>query len=136
MLYKGTIDTNLLVLFLSQNNPEKRQLFKDLIKNTEKEGKVLFIPFIVIVELAYVLERIYKLSKTDVKKLIESLSALPVDIENKSILNQTLDIYVNTKLKFGDAMILAASKLKGSLPVFTYDKDFAKENNGVTLLAD
>jgi len=135
MSYKGTMDTNILVLFLSRSDPEKRRLFKELISKTEAEGKILFVPFIVIIELAYVLERVYKLPKTDVKNLIESLAILPVEIENKRVLDETLEIYENKKLKFGDAMVLACSKIKGALPVFTFDKDFAKENNGVTLLS-
>lgn len=122
-MYKGIIDTSVLLRFLTSNSIEKKEKFKRLIKDAEKEKSILFIPLMVVIELVYVLEKIYKLPKDEVREKVESLEALSVvEIESEEVILEALRIYIEEGLKFGDAMILAKSRTSGIKPVYTFDK--------------
>ncbi len=127
-MYKGIIDTSVLLRFLTSDSIEKKEKFKRLVKDADKEKSILFIPLIVVIELVYVLEKIYRLPKDDVREKVESLEALSVvEVESEDVVLEALRIYVEEGLKFGDAMILAKSRTSGIKPVYTFDKkDFKK----------
>ncbi|MEK6678699.1 MAG: PIN domain-containing protein [Nitrospirota bacterium] len=127
-MYKGIIDTSVLLRFLTSNSLEKKEKFKRLIKDADREKSILFIPLMVVIELVYVLEKIYRLPKEDVREKVESLEALSViEIESEDVVLEALRIYIEEDLKFGDAMILAKSRTSGIKPVYTFDKkDFKK----------
>ncbi|MBM4137402.1 MAG: type II toxin-antitoxin system VapC family toxin [Nitrospira sp.] len=86
------------------------------------------MPLIVVIELVYVLEKIYKLSKDEVRDKVESLETLStVEIESENVVLEALRLYAEENLEFVDAMILAKSRISGIKPVFTFDKkDFKK----------
>ncbi len=127
-MYKGIIDTSVLLRFLTSNSLEKKEKFKRLIKDADREKSILFIPLMVVIELVYVLEKIYRLPKEDVREKVESIEALSViEIESEDVVLEALRIYIEEDLKFGDAMILAKSRTSGIKPVYTFDKkDFKK----------
>jgi predicted nucleic-acid-binding protein len=126
-VYKGIIDTSILLRFLTKDSPEKREKFKRLIRDTVKENGLLLIPLMVVIELVYVLEKIYRLPKWEVREKVESLETLPaVEIESGKIVLEALRIYTEENLKFGDAMILAKSRVSGIIPVYTFDRDFKR----------
>ncbi len=134
-MYKGIIDTSVLLRFLTSNSLEKKEKFKRLIKDADKEKSILFIPLMVVIELVYVLEKIYKLPKEDVREKVESLEALSVvEVESEDVVLEALRIYIEEGLKFGDAMILAKSRTSGIKPVYTFDKkDFKKFSDAYVL---
>ncbi len=126
MPYEGIIDTSLFIRFLHNGNPEEREKFKKLIRKAENKETTFYVPLIVVVEMVYVLERVYKIPKTRVREMVESLLTLPVEMENFEVIVLALDLYEKENLKFGDALVLATAKAKGIKPVFTFDKDFDK----------
>jgi len=101
----------------------------------EVEGNEIRIRklLIVIVEMIYVLERVYKLPKGQVKEMVESILTLPVELESFDIVVFALDLYERENPKFGDALVLATAKAKGIKPVFTFDRDFEKFQEAVVL---
>ncbi len=127
-MYKGIIDTSILLRFLTSNFIEKKEKFKRLIRDSSAEKSILLVPLIVVIELVYVLEKIYKLPRDEVREKVESLESLPVvEIESEDLVLETLKLYAEEKLKFGDAMVLAKSRVTGIKPVYTFDKkDFKK----------
>ncbi len=127
-MYKGIIDTSILLRFLTINSVEKKEKFKRLLKDAATEKSILLVPLMVMIELVYVLEKIYKLPRGEVREKVEGLEALPVvEIESEDIILEALRLYAEENLKFGDAMILAKSRASGIKPVYTFDKkDFKK----------
>ncbi len=127
-MYKGIIDTSILLRFLTSNSVEKKEKFKKLIKDATAEKSILLVPLMVVIELVYVLEKIYKLPKGEVREKVESLETLPVvEIESEDMVLEALRLYAEENLKFGDAMILAKSRVSGIKHVYTFDKkDFKK----------
>jgi predicted nucleic-acid-binding protein len=127
-MYKGIIDTNVLLRFLIADSKAEKEKFKKLLKETSSEKKRLLVPLMVVIELAYVLEKVYKLPKNEVRENIESLEALhSIEVESDDIVLEALRLYAEENLKFGDAMILAKSRTSGIRPVYSFDKkDFKK----------
>ncbi|HCC68821.1 MAG TPA: hypothetical protein DEP99_02935 [Nitrospiraceae bacterium] len=127
-MYKGILDTSVILRFLTGNSTEKKERFKKLIRDTTSEKSTLLVPLMVVIELVYVLEKIYRLEKDDVREKVESILTLtPVEIESEYVVLESLRLYTEEKMKFGDAMILAKSRVSGITPVFTFDKkDFKK----------
>ncbi len=134
-MYKGMLDTSVILRFLTGNSAEKREKFRKLIQNATSEKSILFVPLIVIIELVYVLEKIYKLKKEDVRERVESLLTLqPVEIESEDVVLESLRLYTEENIKYGDAMILAKSRISDIKPVYTFDKKDFKKFTDVLLL--
>lgn len=127
-MYKGILDTSVILRFLTGNSSEKKEKFRKLIRDAISEKSALFVPLIVIIEMVYVLEKIYGLEKAAVREKVESLLTLPpVEIEAEAVVLESLRLYSEKDLKYGDAMILAKSRTSGIKPVYTSDKkDFKK----------
>jgi predicted nucleic acid-binding protein len=45
-------------------------------------------------------------------------------VANRDVVLLALDIYAASALDFGDAMVLAAMQLAGSVDLYSYDRDF------------
>lgn len=127
-MYKGILDTSVILRFLTGNSSEKKEKFRKLIRDAISDKSTLFVPLIVIIEMVYVLEKIYGLEKASVREKVESLLTLPpVEIEAEAVVLESLRLYAEEDLKYGDAMILAKSRTSGIKPVYTFDKkDFKK----------
>lgn len=127
-MYKGMIDTSVILRFLTSNSIEKKEKFKRLLKETSEERSLLLVPLIVIIELVYVLEKIYKLPAKEVREKVESLETLSsVEIESEDVVLEALRLYAEENFKFGDAMVVAKSRVSGIKPIYTFDKkDFKK----------
>ncbi len=126
MPYKGILDTNLFIRYLHDGAPEEKEKFRNLIEEARRKGTTFYIPFIVVVEMVYVLERVYRLPKARVREMVESILTLPVEVENLDVILTALAIYEEENLKFGDALVLAYARVRSLKPVYTFDRDFRR----------
>ena len=134
-MYKGILDISVILRFLTGDSTEKKEKFKKLIKDTTSGKGTLLVPLIVIIEMVYVLEKIYGIKKEEVRVKVESLLSLPsVEIESEDVVLESLRIYAEENLKFGDAMVLAKSTTSGIKPVYTFDKKDFKKFTDVIIL--
>ena len=99
-------DTNLFIRFLTylpEEQSEKANRF--FIKISLREAE-LFVCDIVISEIVYVLERVYKVSKNEIyNKIFSILNMENVIIENKSIIITALKYYKEKNINYNDAYI-------------------------------
>jgi len=126
MQYEGILDTNLFLRYLHDGTEEEKEKFRKLIKEATHKGTVFYVPSIVIVEMVYVLEKVYGLPKSEVRKIVESVFSLPVEVENFEVILKSLALYEEKNLKFGDALVLAYAQVRGIKPIYTFDSDFEK----------
>ncbi|EDP74822.1 PIN domain-containing protein [Hydrogenivirga sp. 128-5-R1-1] len=126
MSYEGILDTNLFIRYLHDGTPEEKEKFRNLIERARSKGTTFYIPFIVVVEMVYVLERVYGLPKARVREMVENILTLPVEVENLDVVLTAFALYEEKNLKFGDALVLATAKVKEITPIYTFDKDFRK----------
>ena len=126
MQYEGILGTNLFLRYLYDGKEVEKEKFKKLISEATRKGTVFFVPSIVIIEMVYVLERIYGLSKSEVREIVESVFSLPVEVENFEVILKALALYEEKNLKFGDSLVRAYAQVRGIKPIYTFDCDFKK----------
>jgi predicted nucleic-acid-binding protein len=100
------LDTNVLVRYLTQDDPSQSALANQLIEQTLAEEKKLFINHIVLCELVWVLTRAYDYPKFTVIEVIEKiLLAHQFEIEDKSSVLEALNDFKTSRADFADCLI-------------------------------
>ena len=126
MHYEGILDTNLFLRYLHDGTETEKEEFRKLIGEAIRKGTIFYVPSIVIIEMIYVLEKVYGLPKSAVREIVESVFSLPVEVENFEVILKALSLYEEKNLKFGDAMVLAYAQVREIKPIYTFDRDFKK----------
>jgi len=120
-------DTNLFIRFLTNELSEQTKKVRKLLEDTAKGEYELFVCDLVIAEMVYVLESVYKLNRKDVAEKILALAEQKnIIVENKAIIIAALEIYKNNNLDFTDSYIACHAKRNDYTKVCTLDEDFKK----------
>ena len=127
------IDTNVLVRFLVRDNLEQAESARALLGTLTPEEPG-FICREVLLEVVWVLERSYRLSRAQIANVLQGLlTSDDFIIESSTSVSTILDTYRNGRDGFSDLMILAATGNAGANPLYTFDRRFARLD-GVELL--
>ena len=120
------LDTNVLVRFLTQDDPAQSQAATDLITGLTAEAPG-FVCREVMVELVWVLERAYGLDRAQVAAAIEGLlAATEIEVEAADDVGSALYRYRDDGFGFADLMIAAASRRAGAAVLVTFDRKAAQ----------
>jgi predicted nucleic-acid-binding protein len=120
------LDTNVLVRFLTQDDPAQSRAATDLITGLTAEAPG-FVCREVMVELVWVLERAYGLDRAQVAAAIEGLlAATEIEVEAADDVGSALYRYRDDGFGFADLMIAAASKRAGAAVLVTFDRKAAQ----------
>ncbi|WP_019956757.1 PIN domain-containing protein [Yoonia vestfoldensis] len=127
------IDTNVLVRFLTQDDPEQAAAASALMRGLTQAAPG-FICREVMLELVWVLERAYGFSRVDVTVALEGLlAAVEIEIEAADDVGTALFRYRDEGFGFADLMIAAAARRAGATSLVTFDRK-AAQLPGVDLL--
>ena len=121
------IDTDVIIRFLTGDDPEKQAAATALFEQVEQGLLTIQAPDTVIADAVYVLSspRLYHIVRSDIQEMLAVLVRLPqFHVQNRLSVLQALDIYASTKLDFGDALIIASMQQQGSQVLYSYDTDF------------
>lgn len=130
-----TLDTNVLVRFLVQDDPLQAQLATKVIDQLTDDAHG-FVSREVLIELVWVLERAYRLGRTEIASALDGLlSATELNIEGSDEVAPALELYRNDGFGFADLMIAAAARRAGASELVTFDRKAARLP-GVRLLSD
>lgn len=114
-----SIDTNVLVRLLVNDDQKQAQFAKRLIENN-----AIFITKSVLLETEWVLRYTYEIDTDAIRKTLEKLFGLPnVSIEDPACIIKTMQWY-NLNFDFADAIHLASSQSAETFA--TFDKKFIK----------
>ena len=128
-----SLDTNVLVRFLVQDDKQQGRAAADLIEGLS-EQEPGYICREVMAELVWVLERAYKMPRTQIAPAVEGLlSSRELIVEEADRVGLALARYTSGGAGFSDRMILLASTSAGSACLATFDKVLARER-GVQIL--
>lgn len=117
------IDTNLLVRYLTQDDPEKADAVESLLDKAGSGEVTILILSIVIAELVWVLESFYKMEPVAVSKLVESILNTPgLEVNEKAIILTICKTYREKKIDFIDAWITEFAKENGVDTIYSFDK--------------
>ena len=132
---RAVIDTNLLVRYLTEDNPSKaNEVRRLLLKAAEREIRLL-IPAIVIAELAWVLQSYYKLEREEIVPLLNAiLHTHGVEVSDKSVVSDAIAIYGGDTIDFIDAGIVAFAKAAEVRTIYTFDRKHFKGIDGIEMM--
>ena len=120
------LDTNVLVRFLVQDDPEQAQLATKVIDQLTDDMRG-FVSREVLIELVWVLERAYRLGRSEIATTLDGLlSAIELDIEGSDEVAPALELYRNDGFGFADLMIAAAARRAGAAELVTFDRKAAR----------
>ncbi|TQM90147.1 PIN domain-containing protein [Roseinatronobacter monicus] len=123
------LDTNVLVRFLVQDDPEQARLATELIDGLTDQH-LGFIGREVLVELVWVLERAYGYGRGDIAAALDGvLSSVEVLIEDSDDVATAVDRYRNDGFGFADLMIAAAARRASASELVTFDRKAARLPN-------
>jgi len=123
------VDTNILVRFLvSDDEVQSKKVYK-LFKKVEAKNGTLFIPLLVVLELIWILESAYQISRKEIVESISDILLMPIlRFEHQSALQQFTHFAQNNNYDLSDLIIAYSAKEQGCESVLTFDKKASKSD--------
>jgi predicted nucleic-acid-binding protein len=121
------LDTNILLDWLLDRDPVRTELIDKLFISI----KELYIPDVIVVELAFALEKFYELPRNLVSDNLYKIIDEPVFSCNRRLFQRTLSNYSkHPSWSFLDCCLLNYAELQNVLPVWTFDKKLVNQSGG------
>jgi predicted nucleic-acid-binding protein len=131
-LKKVVIDTNLLVRYLTEDNPQKAKAVENLLNKAERGDLKILVPSVVIAELVWVLESFYQMHSSEIAELVDAILNTPgIEATEKSIIVSALKLYTTKNIDLIDAWIIEFAKDRGIKTVYTFDKKHFRDISGI-----
>ncbi len=127
------VDTNVIVRSLINDDVAQTAAANRLLESltTQNPG---FVCREVVIELVWVLERVYKLTRATIGgAILELIASNDLIVENDQAMTLAAYRYMQGGVDFADLMILAAADHRRATPLYTFDRKFT-QFEGVTLL--
>jgi len=121
------IDTDVIIRFLTGDDPGKQAAATALFEQVEQGLLSVQTPDTVIADAVYVLSspRLYHIARSAIQEMLAALVRLPqFHVQNRVSVLRALDLYASTRLDFGDTLIIASMEQQGSHLLYSYDADF------------
>lgn len=123
------VDTNILIRFLIGDDALQAKKVYTLFKKVETEKSVLFVPLLVMLELIWVLESVYEISRTEIVDSISELLLMPIlKFEHQSVLQQFTRSAQGNRCDLSDLLIAHSANTQGCETILTFDKKASKFN--------
>jgi predicted nucleic-acid-binding protein len=127
-VHKAFIDTSVILRILVQDDNVKIKASVKLIKESKKRGIALYILPVVILEIVWVLEKVYRYDKKTIREHIEAILNTPeLRCEKENVFRMAIKTYAEKNIKFADAVMGYWGMEQDIFTVYTYDeKDFGR----------
>jgi predicted nucleic acid-binding protein len=124
------IDTNILLRYLTADDPEKFERCKELFKQALEKKIILLTSDMVIAELIWTLNSFYKVPKDEIIEKVTIIINTPnLKVPNKKLLSEVLVLFSQENIDYIDAYNAVFMKNNGCAQIFSYDKDFDRIEN-------
>jgi predicted nucleic-acid-binding protein len=123
------VDADVIVRLLTGDDLTKQRKAVELFERVERGELVLRTPVTTIADVVYVLSssRLYKVERSAVAEMLQTLIRLPgFEVDSQAEVMAALDLFAQTRLDFGDALIAAGMLLAQEKTLYSYDRDFDK----------
>lgn len=117
------LDTNVLVRFLVRDDERQAETIYRIFKQAESDKTIFFVPLLVVLEIVWVLESVYKIPRQETLDAINALILMPIlEFEKQSAVLNFLASARETKMDLLDLLIAHSAIFSGSECVLTFDK--------------
>jgi len=122
------LDTNILVRFITRDEPAQSETARELIETTEREGGRLHISTLVLVELVWVLRGgVYGFPRSAVADALELiLDASVFNIQDRDLVRRALAAFRCGPADFSDCLIGELDRRAGCDETLTFDHRLAE----------
>jgi predicted nucleic-acid-binding protein len=111
------VDANIVLRYLLNDVEDLSIIASDLLEN-----KDILLKNEVIVEIVYVLEKVYKVERHEIKNaLLEIMKYNNLKVDDLEVLKEALMIYADRNLSFVDTILYAYHSVR-KYEVYTIDK--------------
>jgi predicted nucleic-acid-binding protein len=118
------LDTNLLVRYLTRDDPAQFGTARIFIEQAASHEERLFINTVVLCELTWVLESAYGYTRAEIGDVIERiLATAQFEIEHVHESRLALADFNATRADYADALIGRINRLHGATRTVTFDRD-------------
>ena len=132
---KTFIDTSVILRLLIQDDDLKAKAVENLIRTAPEQKISLHVVPVAMLEIVWVLEKVYKYPKKAIRELAEAIINTPqLKVELASVFLNALKVYEEKNVKFADAVMGYWGMEKGVFTVYTYDEKDFKRIDGLTVL--
>ena len=129
------LDTNVLLRYLVQDDPVQSPKATEIIERRLTEEEPGFVSLVSILEIAWVLQSLYKRSRAELANHIEMLLAADtLEVQNEQEVYQAVIALRSGAGTFEDALIGALGSWRGCSAVLTFDHDAARRLSGFQLI--
>ena len=132
------LDTNVLVRYLAQDEPRQAAAATRLIEEELVVASPGFVSLVVLVELCWVLRRLYAARPAEIRETVSDLVAMPqLRVERRDVVQAALRRTGAGKTARGglvDVLIAEIAQAEGCSRIVSFDK-MAVRDAGMTLLA-
>ena len=121
------LDTNVVVRYLTQDDPRQSKTVNDLLERTAHSDEVaFFINSIVLAEVVWVLDSVYRYTRADIAKALTLLLAVrQIQVDRRQTMKSALDAFASGEADFSDYLISALNREQGCEATLTFDKKAA-----------
>jgi predicted nucleic-acid-binding protein len=117
------VDTNVLVRYFVADDEAQLQRAAAFLETAISEQEPGFVSVVVLAELAWVLERSYRLSREAIAEAMETvLRAEGLVVDREAAVDAALDQFRTQRVSFADALIGALATAAGCAHVVTFDR--------------
>ena len=131
-MFKAFIDTSVILRILVKDDEIKRKATERFIKDAKQKGITLYLLPVAILEIVWVLEKVYKFGKKQIREHVEAILNTPeFNCEIEEVLKRAIRTYEEKNIKFADAVMGFWGLEKGFSTVYTYDEKEYKRIEGL-----
>ena len=113
------LDTNVLIRHLTGDPPEMAAKASSYLLS----GRDLVLSDLVVAEIVYVLESFYQQTREQVAGLVAAVvSSSRFRVQDRSLLIRSLEIYLDHKIDFTEAYLVATAEQAGITEVASFDR--------------
>jgi len=132
---RAFVDTSVILRLLVQDDDLKAKAVENLIRTAPEQGIVLHVIPVTMLEIVWVLEKVYKYKKKAVRELAEAIINTPqLKVELADVFLNALKVYEEKNVKFADAVMGFWGLNKGITTAYTYDEKDFKRIEGLTVI--
>lgn len=126
------IDTNALISFVTDRNPKQQAVVSEIFQQAARLKALILCHQHVLTEFVFVLEKIYRVPKIKINRMVRDMIAMPgIQVVHEIAFSVLLKQWPEFFSDFEDAIIASLWKQQKDAFVITFDRKFAAELNVV-----
>ena|SRR5579862_2484691 len=120
------LDTNVLVRFAAQDDPVNSPR-ANAIMNSLSPEQPGWIAITVVAEFAWVMTRVFRISRTDLCSVLDMLLKWPdLVIEQEDLVHKATSLFLTGNADFTDYLVACSAQAAGCKQILTFDRKAAK----------